>query len=290
MTIVVTLKTYDGIVLGADSASTISVVGSDGREEEKNIFNNANKILNIYKGLPLGFLSCGLGNVGYSSVCTLAKDFREKLSGDDPKWAIDPHSYTVLKVAELARKFFYEDVYQPHYKEKENPPVFEFFICGYSSESNLADAYSVLVEDGKCDPPKPLFKPGQFGIYPSGQPEAIYRLIRGFDWESMHQWLTDGKIPEEEASGILGSLEAWCWKDLHTASMPVQDSIDLVRFLLDLTCQYVRFRPGSPTVGGPLEIAAITKHEGFRWIQRKLYFDLSLNPKVEKGIPKEVLK
>ena len=28
----------------------------------------------------------------------------------------------------------------------------------------------------------------------------------------------------------------------------------------------------------PIEIAAITKHEGFKWIMRKHYFDVRLNP------------
>jgi len=27
---------------------------------------------------------------------------------------------------------------------------------------------------------------------------------------------------------------------------------------------YFRFTPGAPSVGGPIEIAAITKHEGFK--------------------------
>jgi hypothetical protein len=30
-------------------------------------------------------------------------------------------------------------------------------------------------------------------------------------------------------------------------------------------------------VGGPIEIAAITKHEGFRWIQRKHFYPAGLN-------------
>ena len=62
-----------------------------------------------------------------------------------------------------------------------------------------------------------------------------------------------------------------------TPPMPIQDAIDLAEFLVDLTTRYVRFKPGLPTVGGPIEIAAITKHEGFKWIQRKHYFSTKLN-------------
>lgn len=35
--------------------------------------------------------------------------------------------------------------------------------------------------------------------------------------------------------------------------------------------------PGANTVGGPIELAAITKHEGFKWVTRKHYFDEQLN-------------
>jgi hypothetical protein len=61
-------------------------------------------------------------------------------------------------------------------------------------------------------------------------------------------------------------------------AMPLQDAIDLADYLVDLSIKYSRFMPGSPTVGGPVECAAISKHEGFRWIKRKHYYDQRLNP------------
>jgi hypothetical protein len=61
-------------------------------------------------------------------------------------------------------------------------------------------------------------------------------------------------------------------------AMPLRDAIDLAEFMVDLTVKFSRFKPGAPTVGGPIEIAAISKHEGFRWVQRKYYFTRELNP------------
>ncbi len=40
-----------------------------------------------------------------------------------------------------------------------------------------------------------------------------------------------------------------------------------------------RFTPGAPTVGGPIEIATITKHEDFKWVKRKHYWEEKYNPK-----------
>jgi hypothetical protein len=62
--------------------------------------------------------------------------------------------------------------------------------------------------------------------------------------------------------------------------MPIQDAIDLGRFLVDAAINFSRFLPGPQVVGGPIEIAAITKHEGFKWIERKYYFDDKLNPPI----------
>jgi hypothetical protein len=57
------------------------------------------------------------------------------------------------------------------------------------------------------------------------------------------------------------------------APMPIQDAIDLAEFLVHAAIVYSRFSPGAQIVGGPIEIAAITKHEGFKWIRRKHYYD-----------------
>jgi len=63
-------------------------------------------------------------------------------------------------------------------------------------------------------------------------------------------------------------------------AMPIQDAIDLAEFLVRLTTDYERFRlaRGAGTVGGPIEIAAITKHEGFKWVRRKHYYSREFNP------------
>jgi hypothetical protein len=50
--------------------------------------------------------------------------------------------------------------------------------------------------------------------------------------------------------------------------------------MVDVTVGFVKFRPGPPTVAEPTDVAAITKHEGFRWVRRKHYYSQELNPTV----------
>lgn len=65
------------------------------------------------------------------------------------------------------------------------------------------------------------------------------------------------------------------------APMPIQDAIDLAKFLVYMTIQTMKFGPVAPTVGGPIEVAAITKHEHFKWVLRKHYYDPRYNTKLK---------
>ena len=59
---------------------------------------------------------------------------------------------------------------------------------------------------------------------------------------------------------------------------PIQDAINLARFMVETTTGFIQFSITRPkTVGGPIEIAATTKHESFKWVQRKHFFSSDFN-------------
>ena len=97
MSIVVTVKINDGIVMACDSATTFS---NEAGLPIK-IYNNANKAFNLVKGLPIGGMACGAGGIGASSIATLTKDLRSRLAGEDKsraEWKLPP-DYTIEFVA-----------------------------------------------------------------------------------------------------------------------------------------------------------------------------------------------
>jgi hypothetical protein len=69
MTIAIVLKIGDGLVFGADSASTLS----NGTTFVNSYFN-AEKVFNVVKGLPLGAVTAGLGGLAARSGFTTAGD------------------------------------------------------------------------------------------------------------------------------------------------------------------------------------------------------------------------
>src|SRR5215813_12025297 len=103
MSIIVSVKINDGIVLASDSATTFYT--ADG--EPGQIYQHANKIVNLVKGLPVGVMTCGAGGIGNASIDTLLKDLRLILSSEGDKH-IDPKSYTMEKLASEVQAFFLE--------------------------------------------------------------------------------------------------------------------------------------------------------------------------------------
>src|SRR3954447_19353543 len=102
MTVIVSVKINDGIVMAADSA------GSMGSGQ---VYAHANKIANLCRGLPIGAMSTGAGGIGNESVETLLKDLRQRFCGLEPghaDWRLDPERYSIGEVAERLRSFLFE--------------------------------------------------------------------------------------------------------------------------------------------------------------------------------------
>ncbi len=61
--------------------------------------------------------------------------------------------------------------------------------------------------------------------------------------------------------------------------MPNQELATLAESLVDLTSLKRRMSAERETVGGDIDVAIISKSEGFVWIKRKHYFPADLNPR-----------
>ncbi|NUO62127.1 MAG: hypothetical protein HOQ30_09330 [Gemmatimonadaceae bacterium] len=280
MTIAIALKVGDGIVLGADSASTLAGPGG-----VMNVYFNAEKVFNLVKGWPIGAVTYGLGGLDGRSIASLAKDLRKEMQPAGNA-ALDKASYTIEEVAGRVRKFFYEERYQRQMPlrfrdatgtEHAQFPPMGFLIAGFSAGQAHPEVWQVEIsEDGSCPPPQQLLDRSTSGAVWRGQPEALNRVMRG--WSSqVHHGLVNSGISAGDVERFLGALPV---EPLIAPAMPLHDAIDLVHYMVDLTVGFVRFIPGPPSVHGPTDSAAITLHEGFRWVRRKHCYSAELNPPV----------
>ncbi len=278
MTIAISMKVNDGIVLAADSASTI--VGQTPQGVGViNIYNKANKIFNLRKGAPIGAITWGSGSIGQASISTLVKDFRKLISTDE-KWKIDLENYKIEDVATKFKEFIFETNYNEAFRLWKDKPNLGFMIVGYSSGETLAEEWKIDIINGKCNGPYLQRKKEKVGITWNGEPEAITRLYLGFG-TALPKVLKKAGLEDKKIKHIMELCQQMLTVPMVTPPMPIQDAIDLAEFLVETTINFSKFAPGAPTVGGPIEIAAITKHEAFKWIKRKHYFDVKLNPQGE---------
>jgi hypothetical protein len=59
--------------------------------------------------------------------------------------------------------------------------------------------------------------------------------------------------------------------------LPVDQMADLAETLINLQSLKEKVTKNSETVGGPVDVAIITKNEGLIWVKRKHFFDIGLN-------------
>jgi hypothetical protein len=82
----------------------------------------------------------------------------------------------------------------------------------------------------------------------------------------------------DEVSGDLCSQFFWSIEDM-VRLMPKQEMANLAEALVNITIIKRRASAEQETVGGPIDVAVISRHEGFVWVKRKHYFDGRLNPR-----------
>lgn len=281
MTIAISIGVNDGVVLAADSAGSLSAQ-VNGSSTVVQVYNNANKIINLRKGLPIGVLCWGNASIGRASISTLLKDLRDRFSGADKAyedWRLDGATYTVEQVAARVKQFLVDEQYVPTFANWPQKPPMGLIVAGYSAGSAVADEYKIDIEiNGACTGPTRLRPKDQGGVFWAGEPEAVSRILMGYSPALPGLLATAMGRPEAEVTATLQGLVGKLAAQLINDAMPIKDAIDVAEFFVETTSKYSRYTPGAATVGGPVEIAAITKHEGFRWVKRKYYFTAELNP------------
>lgn len=60
--------------------------------------------------------------------------------------------------------------------------------------------------------------------------------------------------------------------------LPKDELAEMAESLVNLTSFERRVTPEAETVGGPIDVAVISRGDGFIWIKRKHYFDTKMNP------------
>ena len=273
MSIVICIKVGEGMVLAADSVTTIQAVSPEGDVGIVNTYEYARKLSHI-GDLPIGALTWGVELIGNRNIESLLSEYedrmlRSKYYEETQEGTKKIKPYKLEKIVEEIFDFMkkrYDEAYGPIQQERK--PVIGMLVAGYSHNEFFPEEYRFVFPSSEAPERIRPDKDGKpvYGAAWHGQTGAILRLYKGYD-PQLRQILIkkgiDNKIIEELPNDLV-KLE---WPIIYDG-MPLQDAIDLAEYLIKVVIGRFRFLPGPPTCGGNIDIAVIT-HKGFIWVRRK---------------------
>ncbi len=255
MTIAVSLRVPDGIVIATDSLMTIqtqpvpreeliqcpsckgkipySLIAPPPPVIAASWSTNSQKLFCI-KRRNLAIAIFGVPFLKGRSIQSYIKEFEEEVFENETVERV------AQKLEQYLRQEFVEEVGGIENIAEDEFRI-GFQIAGYDGkEVDIGKTFSVEV--GKISRVEPLHSKG-YGCSVSGDRRVVMKL-----------WKEDPFIPIPMPPFQF---------------LPLQDAIDYVYFLINTTIQFQRFSTMIPTCGGQIEIAVITPYSGFQWIETK---------------------
>ncbi|MBS1254105.1 MAG: hypothetical protein MAG451_03161 [Anaerolineales bacterium] len=268
MSIVLVVKVSEGLVLAADSASTLHgrVESPQGVQEGiLKTYYNARKLLQI-GDFPIGVLTWGQAYIGPRTVESYIRKWEHghKWQSRKEYQAEYDDSFIVRDVA-LGLLTHLREAYEEEYSDDQQP-VLGVLVAGYSEGEFFPEIWRFVLpmdDDVVNQRPDVDGKP-DFGASWFGMTDPIVRLHFGRDEAVVRSISETFGIPESEVRDALQRLEY----RIPFAMMPLQDAIEYANYMLNVVIGRYRFVVGPELCGGEIDIAAITQRE-FKWISRK---------------------
>lgn len=280
MSLGIAFKGAEGIVLAADSRVTLAQLaqgnlGVPGLPQQLVVtatFDNATKLLETKSQRYVGAVTYGAGVIGQRAPRTansFVPEFERELEGELKK---DVNGQLErLSVEKFAKRFagFFLKQWKTSGMPDKVPPGQDmiFLVGGYDPDAAYGRIFEIFIPN-RPDPNELI--PDQFGAAWGGQREITDRIIQGFDPQlpGLVQDLLN--IPVQQRDPALeAKLKSKLQLSIPWPFLPLQDCVDLAIFIVKSTVNLQKWLVGLRGVGGVVDVATITRTEGFKAIQRK---------------------
>jgi len=265
MSLGIAFKGPEGIVLAADSRVTLTASqdAGDGRVQLlPATFDNATKLLHA-RGQPnVGAVTYGLGAFLGSDPRTahsLMSEFEKEELGDGE---------SRLKTDEFSRRLgaFFNRQWTERMPGGAGAQDMLFLVGGYDEGEVYGRVYQVTIPSH----PEPVEQtPGEFGLSWGGQIEFTNRLIHGFDPRLLGVLKEQLELEDGELDNLAQVLRQTLNVGIPYQFLPLQDCVDLSILLIRTTANLQKFQVAQRGVGGAIDVATITREDGFRPVQQK---------------------
>ncbi|PYV67882.1 MAG: hypothetical protein DMG96_37985 [Acidobacteria bacterium] len=274
MSLAVAFKSAEGIVLAADSRVTLmgslpipSVPQPAGAQLLPQMvvpamFDNATILLSVKSQPHVGAITYGTAAIGQQAPRTVSSFL--------PEFEIGNARLTVEQFATRLGDFFtrqWTSAGMP-----ANPPMEQdifFFVGGYDDAAAYGRLFQLHIPN--APQPQEIFpNPGEFGATWGGQREITDRLLVGFDPAVPNLVQDLLNIPaNQRRPNLEQELKNRLITPIPWPFLPLQDCVDLSIFVVRTTITLQKWLVGIRGVGGAVDVATITRTEGFRAIQVK---------------------
>jgi len=250
VTIVVGAASPDGIVLAADSRTTLS----DGHRHRIST-DAANKVFDLNS--RFGVATYGLASIGPRTINGLMDEFIATADGES---CLD-----VEQFAHTHGSFFHERFIGEFGQAdgSEGWPL-GFVVAGHEA-TGIGHVWDVGVPGPTVTQAKT--NTANYGVLWRGQVDVIVRLIMGVDWRTLEA--ADVAF-DQQVRESLARLEY-----ILLNPVTLQDAVDMASFLVRTTIDMQRFSDGTalvqgliPGCGGRTQMLAV-KRSGVEWVSRR---------------------
>ena len=271
MSLGIAFKGAEGLVLAADSRVTLS--GQQQRGGQTVLipasFDNATKLLLFSE--PHDYVAAvtyGLGALGQTQPRTAQSfmtEFHTHLESQ--------HGDTRQKVATYANalgEFFMQQWTGSNMPPAEDwqGPGMTFLVAGFDEEDVYGEVYELTVPNDLT--PKQWYeKDGEFGIVFGGQNQIAQRLLNGFEDGLIREIANHIDLTDEQTQNLRDALRDKFSSGIPYQFLPLQDCVDLAITLIRTTTSLQQWMIDVRGVGGPIDVATITRTKGVQPIQFK---------------------
>ncbi len=261
MTVAIIMRTPEGIILGSDSATTVSFMSPKGAQIGQ-LFNSAQKLFEIgpaSDGFTAGCdFSAGMVIWGDASFGPISwRSFASEFYCRTVSSATDLSNVPKL-ILEFAQKKWTELQEMAMVPATQSIPDTGIGVAAIHKGEHEVHGGIVSTRNATAAP----IQIGEIRV--GGDPSAFQRVVFGYD-DKLRQGLIN--------AGVDQNLFQACAKQFDLSQflvhIPLRDAIDFVHFLIYSAIKLHRYKGGPAVVGGPIEIASITPDRGFRWTLHK---------------------
>jgi hypothetical protein len=277
MTVAISCNLSDGVILGVDSAVTVAASA-----DHVKIWENAEKLFQI-ADRPIGAAIYGLAGFGDRSIGSYLREFQlsnphNVLVADnglsDVVEAIrlfldNKYRATIVPAIQAAGRDFDQEL------QAGTVPTLGVVVGGYSAGQYLPELWHMLIPyHANPNSAQQRVSPGNIGVSWYSMYEPIVRYINGYDANLLEELKTYARgllardFTAEEDNQLENIATKYQYK-VSFASMPIDQGVEYVKFLVDLAIKHFHFSSGmehapftEKVVGGRARLGVVTYKGG----------------------------